>query len=54
MINTLITTVIAFVVLCLFFRLLELTRPRNLRLPLLRAGFRTDLAYWIFTPFVTR
>lgn len=45
---------IAFVVLLVAFRLLQLVRPRERRLPLLRRGFWTDLAYWGFTPLVTR
>jgi sterol desaturase/sphingolipid hydroxylase (fatty acid hydroxylase superfamily) len=45
---------IAFVVLLLAFRALQLLRPREARLPLLRRGFWTDLAYWAFTPLVTR
>lgn len=46
--------VIAFAVLLVAFRLLQLMRPRERRLPLLRRGFWTDLAYWGFTPLVTR
>jgi sterol desaturase/sphingolipid hydroxylase (fatty acid hydroxylase superfamily) len=46
--------VIAFVALLVAFRLLQLVRPRERRLPLLRRGFWTDLAYWGFTPLVTR
>jgi sterol desaturase/sphingolipid hydroxylase (fatty acid hydroxylase superfamily) len=42
------------VVLLLAFRALQLLRPRDKRLPLLRRGFWTDLAYWAFTPLVTR
>jgi sterol desaturase/sphingolipid hydroxylase (fatty acid hydroxylase superfamily) len=45
---------IAFVVLLLAFRALQLLRPREARLPLLRRGLWTDLAYWAFTPLVTR
>jgi sterol desaturase/sphingolipid hydroxylase (fatty acid hydroxylase superfamily) len=45
---------IGFVVLLLAFRALQLLRPRDKRLPLLRRGFWTDLAYWAFTPLVTR
>jgi hypothetical protein len=41
-------------VLLLAFRALQLLRPRDERLPLLRRGFWTDLAQWAFTPFVTR
>lgn len=45
---------IAFAVLFALFALLQLTRPRDRRLPLLRRGFWTDAAYWLFTPVVTR
>jgi sterol desaturase/sphingolipid hydroxylase (fatty acid hydroxylase superfamily) len=45
---------VAFVVLLVVFRGLELFRPRERRLPLLRRGFWADLAYWAFTPLVTR
>ncbi len=46
--------VIGFVVLLALFRLLELTRPRERRLKILRRGFATDVGYWLFTPLVTR
>ncbi len=52
--QTLSSVVIAFVVLLILFRGLELLRPRPKRLPILRDGFWTDAAYWLFTPFVTR
>lgn len=45
---------IGFVVLLVAFRALQLLRPRDKRLPLLRRGFWTDLVYWAFTPIVTR
>jgi sterol desaturase/sphingolipid hydroxylase (fatty acid hydroxylase superfamily) len=45
---------IGFVVLLGVFRALQLLRPRDQRLPLLRRGFWTDLAYWAFTPLVTK
>jgi sterol desaturase/sphingolipid hydroxylase (fatty acid hydroxylase superfamily) len=45
---------IAFAVLLVAFRALQLLRPRDHRLPILRRGFWTDLAYWGFTPLVTR
>src|SRR5262245_50698158 len=45
---------IAFVVLLVAFRLLELFRPKERRLALVRRGFWTDLTYWAFTPLVTR
>jgi sterol desaturase/sphingolipid hydroxylase (fatty acid hydroxylase superfamily) len=46
--------VIGFVVLFLIFRALQWLRPREKRLAVLRRGFWTDLAYWAFTPIVTR
>jgi sterol desaturase/sphingolipid hydroxylase (fatty acid hydroxylase superfamily) len=45
---------IAFVLLFLVFRALELFRPRERRLPIFRRGFLTDGAYWLFTPFITK
>ena len=45
---------IGFAVLLVAFRLLQLLQPAGRRLPLLRRGFWTDLAYWGFTPLVTR
>jgi sterol desaturase/sphingolipid hydroxylase (fatty acid hydroxylase superfamily) len=45
---------IAFVVLLVAFRLLDLLRPKEKRLALLRRGFWTDVTYWAFTPLVTR
>jgi sterol desaturase/sphingolipid hydroxylase (fatty acid hydroxylase superfamily) len=45
---------VAFIVLLSAFRVLQLARPREKRLALLRRGFWTDAAYWLFTPFVTR
>jgi sterol desaturase/sphingolipid hydroxylase (fatty acid hydroxylase superfamily) len=45
---------IGFVVLFVAFRALQFLRPREKRLPALRRGFWTDLAYWAFTPLVTR
>ena len=48
------SVVISFVALLAVFRALELLRPRDTRLPILRAGFWTDLAYWAFTPFATK
>jgi sterol desaturase/sphingolipid hydroxylase (fatty acid hydroxylase superfamily) len=46
--------VIAFFVLLAAFQLLQLVRPREKRLALLRRGFWTDLVYWAYTPLVTR
>jgi sterol desaturase/sphingolipid hydroxylase (fatty acid hydroxylase superfamily) len=48
------SVIIGFVVLLIAFRCLELLRPRDNRLPVLRRGFWTDLVYWGFTPLVTR
>ena len=45
---------IGFVGLLALFRALEWLRPAERRLPILRRGFWTDLAYWVFTPLVTR
>ena len=45
---------VAFVVLFVGFRALEWTRPRDRRQPVFRRGLLTDLAYWLFTPLVTR
>jgi sterol desaturase/sphingolipid hydroxylase (fatty acid hydroxylase superfamily) len=46
--------VIGFAVLIVAFRVLQFLRPRDKRMPVLRRGFWTDLAYWGFTPLVTR
>jgi sterol desaturase/sphingolipid hydroxylase (fatty acid hydroxylase superfamily) len=51
---TIKSVLIGFVVLLVFFRLLQLLRPAEKRLPLRRRGFWTDIAYWGFTPLVTR
>ena len=51
---TIQTLVIGFFVLLMVFQILQLFRPRERRLPLLRRGFWTDLVYWAFTPLVTR
>ena len=45
---------IAFAILFMAFRALELFRPRGRRLPILRKGLLTDGASWLFTPFVTK
>jgi sterol desaturase/sphingolipid hydroxylase (fatty acid hydroxylase superfamily) len=52
--EALIAIPVSFMVLLVVFRLLELTRPRDKRLPVLRAGFWTDAAYWVFTALATR
>ncbi|MGH6850651.1 MAG: sterol desaturase family protein [Methylocella sp.] len=51
---TLAAVVAGFILLTIVFRLVELLRPREKRLPWLRRGYLTDLAYWAFSPFVTR
>lgn len=51
---TLIGIIVGFVVLTIVFRLLELARAPEKRLRLFRVGYLTDLAYWLFTPLVTR
>jgi sterol desaturase/sphingolipid hydroxylase (fatty acid hydroxylase superfamily) len=54
MVQQAIGLVVAFLVLLVLFRVLELTRPRHKRLAVLRPGFWTDLAYWFFQPLVTK
>jgi sterol desaturase/sphingolipid hydroxylase (fatty acid hydroxylase superfamily) len=51
---TLLGIVIGFIILTIVFRLLELTRTKDKRQAWFRAGYLTDLAYWLFTPLVTR
>jgi sterol desaturase/sphingolipid hydroxylase (fatty acid hydroxylase superfamily) len=51
---TLTGIAIAFVILFVAFRTLELMRTQERRLPVLRRGLATDTAYWLFTPFVTK
>lgn len=50
---TLRNTGILFVLLLVVFRLIDLTRPRQLRLPLWRRSRLHDLAYWLLGPLVT-
>jgi hypothetical protein len=45
---------IAFAILFVVFRALELIGPAGRRLPLWRRGFLTDGVYWLFTPFITK
>ena len=52
--TTLIGIAVSFLALLAVFRLLDLTRPVDRRLPMLRRGFWTDAAYWAFTPLITR
>jgi sterol desaturase/sphingolipid hydroxylase (fatty acid hydroxylase superfamily) len=54
MLQIALTTLIAFGVLLVLFRLLERLRPEERRMPILRAGFWTDAAYWAATPVTTR
>jgi len=49
-----IGVVAGFLLLLIFFRLAELFRPKGKRLPMLRRGFLTDLAWFAFTPLVTK
>jgi sterol desaturase/sphingolipid hydroxylase (fatty acid hydroxylase superfamily) len=51
---TLTGLAVAFVILFVVFRALELTHRRDARLPVMRRGLLTDAAYWLFTPFVTK
>lgn len=44
--------VVAFVLLAGVFLLIEIMQPAARRNRVLRRGFRTDLAYWFFTPIV--
>jgi sterol desaturase/sphingolipid hydroxylase (fatty acid hydroxylase superfamily) len=46
--------VVGFIVLLVAFRAIEFFRPKSRRLRLFRRGFWTDVAYWLFTPVVTR
>jgi sterol desaturase/sphingolipid hydroxylase (fatty acid hydroxylase superfamily) len=52
--STIPSIIIGFFVLLVLFRFLELCRPKRERLRILRRGFWTDLAYWGFTPLVTK
>jgi sterol desaturase/sphingolipid hydroxylase (fatty acid hydroxylase superfamily) len=51
---TLTSVAISFVVLLIVFRLIELLRSADRRLPVMRRGFWADMVYWAFTPLVTR
>jgi sterol desaturase/sphingolipid hydroxylase (fatty acid hydroxylase superfamily) len=50
---TLTGLAVAFAVLFVVFRALELRLPRHRRTPLLRPGLTTDVSYWLIAPFVT-
>ena len=54
MIPTLTGFAAAFLLLMVLFRALEWLRPAGQRLPMMRAGFWTDCAYWVLTPFATK
>lgn len=54
MLAALIGIPLSFLILLAIFRSLELTRPRDRRLPIRRPGLVTDLAYWGFTALATR
>jgi len=45
---------IAFVMFLVATRVLEWLKPASKRLPIVRRGFATDVAYWVFTPLVTK
>ena len=45
---------VGLAILFVIFRVLERTRPIARRMPVLRPGFWTDLAYAAFTPLVTK
>jgi len=49
---TLPGVIVGFAVLLVVFRGLERLRPREKRMPMLRRGLATDLAYWLTSPFV--
>jgi len=49
---TLVGLAAALIVLGIVFRLLEFSRPKSQRLPLIRPGLKTDLAYWFVFPFI--
>lgn len=51
---TLIGTLVAFAVLAISFGLLERLRPADPAQRVLRAGYRTDLIYWLATPLLAR
>jgi sterol desaturase/sphingolipid hydroxylase (fatty acid hydroxylase superfamily) len=51
---TLAGLAIAFAAFSIAFRVVELLRRPDRRLPVLRRGLLTDVGYWLFTPYVTR
>ena len=54
MVQTLAHVSVAFIVLLVFFGVIDRLRPAGQRVSLLRPGFWTDIAYWVFTPFATK
>jgi sterol desaturase/sphingolipid hydroxylase (fatty acid hydroxylase superfamily) len=44
---------VGFAILFVVFALIERLRPPDRRQPIFRAGYLTDLAYWLFTPVIT-
>lgn len=52
--NPLLGTVAAFFILLLVFRVIEFFAHRKDRMPMLRTGFATDVAWFAFTPVVTK
>jgi sterol desaturase/sphingolipid hydroxylase (fatty acid hydroxylase superfamily) len=52
--QTIVGLVAGFAVLSVVFRLVDWFQPSPKLRPILRRGFWTDLAYWAFTPLVTR
>jgi sterol desaturase/sphingolipid hydroxylase (fatty acid hydroxylase superfamily) len=53
MAGSLVSIAVGFVVLALVFGAIERLFPAK-RQPIVRPGWWTDLAYWVFTPLVTR
>ncbi len=54
MVQIVVTPIVAFFVLLVLFRLIDWFRPVEHRVPILRSGFWTDIAYWAITPLMTR
>lgn len=49
---SIVAVIVAFFVLLGVFRLVELTRPAERRMPVMRRGVLTDAAYWVINPFI--
>jgi sterol desaturase/sphingolipid hydroxylase (fatty acid hydroxylase superfamily) len=54
MLEIFVATGVGFFVLLVVFRLVERLQPVERRMPILRAGFWTDAAYWAATPLTTQ